>query len=160
MDPPQGLRSWITAYSMKKCPLQRGRIKVAKLRRSKHDICIATANPMPLCEFCIDPLFGIKGRIGRIWREDLKGWFGFWFGSGKASKWIDGSGSEAKPSNSTVLLKYWSRIHERTISLRFLAIILRFLRLEVYPQCLHYKPVSSNFWQGMWVKCVSRGDCE
>ncbi len=26
---------------------------------------------------------------------------------------------------------YWSRIHERTISLRFLGIILRLLRLEV-----------------------------
>jgi hypothetical protein len=40
----------------------------------------------------------------------------------------------------------WSRIHERTISLRFLGIILRVLGLEVFDiQCLHYKLVSKHF---------------
>jgi hypothetical protein len=35
----------------------------------------------------------------------------------------------------------WGQIHEPTISLRFLGIILRVLRLEVSEKCLHYKPV-------------------
>ncbi len=40
-----------------------------------------------------------------------------------------------------------SRIHERTISLRFLGIILRVLILEVcvYNVYVHYKPVSNHF---------------
>ncbi len=45
-----------------------------------------------------------------------------------------------------------SRFHERTISLRFLNIILRVIRLEVYV-CLHYKPVSNHFCtrgRGRW----------
>ncbi len=38
---------------------------------------------------------------------------------------------------------FWNRIHEHTISLRFLGIILKVLRLEVY------KPVSTHFcWGG------------
>ncbi len=37
-----------------------------------------------------------------------------------------------------------SRIHERTISLRFLGIILRVLRIEVSVYT-HYKPVSTHF---------------
>jgi hypothetical protein len=47
------------------------------------------------------------------------------------------------PCSSTV---YGSRIHERTISLRFRGIILRVLRLDVsiYLQCLYYKPVSNH----------------
>jgi hypothetical protein len=40
-----------------------------------------------------------------------------------------------------------SRIHERTISLRFLDIILRVLS-DFRTQFLHYKPVSSTFAQG------------
>ena len=38
-----------------------------------------------------------------------------------------------------------NRIHERTISLRFLGIILRFFRLEL---CLYYKSVSNHFCSG------------
>ncbi len=60
-----------------------------------------------------------------------------------------------------------SRIHERTILLRFLGIFLRVLRLEVsvYMQCLHYKPGFKTLQPGGWggeggVKSVSRGDCE
>ncbi len=48
-----------------------------------------------------------------------------------------------------------SRIHERTISLRFLGIILRVLRLEVSVHCLHSKPLSKHFSsRGRGVKSV------
>jgi hypothetical protein len=58
-----------------------------------------------------------------------------------------------------------SRIHESTISLRFLAIILIVLKLEVFHiQCLHYKPVSNaTFARGGGRggdKVIHRGDCE
>jgi hypothetical protein len=61
-----------------------------------------------------------------------------------------------------------SETHRRTIStisLRFLGIILRGLRLEVsYTMyCIHYKQVSTTFaggGRGERVKFVSRGDCE
>ncbi len=41
------------------------------------------------------------------------------------------------------LKQNWSWIHERTISLSVLGIILRVLRIRI--QCLHYKPVSNHF---------------
>ncbi len=55
-----------------------------------------------------------------------------------------------------------SQIHKRTISLRFLGIILRVLGLEVSGTMLHYKPVSSHFcssvggggWVRKWVSIV------
>ncbi len=45
-----------------------------------------------------------------------------------------------------------SRVHEHTISLSFLGIILRVLRLEVslYKQCIRYKPVSNHFCSWGW----------
>ncbi len=58
--------------------------------------------------------------------------------------------------------EYRSRIHERTISLRFLGIILRVLRLEVSL----YKVYITNQFQttfakkGGVVKSVRRVDCE
>ncbi len=56
-----------------------------------------------------------------------------------------------------------SRVHERTVSLRFLGIILRVLRLEIsIDKCLHYKPLSNHFCLGGagGEKLVRRGDCE
>jgi hypothetical protein len=101
------------------------------------------------------------------------------------------------PKNGALLYKRYtysvedrSRIHEHTISLRFLGIILRVLRLEVsglilrvfrlencgqnlevsptwgcHLQCLRYKPVWSHFCsrvgdRGHGVKSFSRGDGE
>ncbi len=47
---------------------------------------------------------------------------------------------------STLYIVYRSRIHEHTILLRFLGIILRVLRLEVSVYNVsHYKPVSNPF---------------
>ncbi len=62
----------------------------------------------------------------------------------------------AKYLASLRLKEFSSRIHERRFSFRFLGLILRVLRLKVsvYVQCLHYKPVSKG------IKFVSRGDCE
>jgi hypothetical protein len=55
--------------------------------------------------------------------------------------------------------KHWnlsgSRIHGCTISLRFLGIILGVLR-GFRIQCLHYKPVSNQFWGEEW-RTVSSG---
>jgi hypothetical protein len=54
-----------------------------------------------------------------------------------------------------------SKIHERTISLRFLGIILRVLILEVFRiQCLRYKPEFQTTSAQGGVKSVSRGDCK
>jgi hypothetical protein len=55
-----------------------------------------------------------------------------------------------------------SRIHERTISLRFLDMILRVLRLEVSVYNVHTtNQFQTTFAQGgEWVKSVIRGDCE
>jgi hypothetical protein len=48
------------------------------------------------------------------------------------------------------------------ISLRFLGIILRVLRLEISIYNVHHKPVATHFCSrgGGGVKSVSRGDCE
>ncbi len=60
--------------------------------------------------------------------------------------------------------RYKSRIRERIISLRFLGIILRVLRLEVFAYIVY---ITNQFqttfaWGGGrgGVKSVSRGDCE
>jgi hypothetical protein len=58
-----------------------------------------------------------------------------------------------------------SRIHERTVSLRCLGIILRVLKLEVSVYNGHnYKPVSTHNLLGVrgggWVKFVNRDDCK
>jgi hypothetical protein len=50
------------------------------------------------------------------------------------------------------------RIHERTISLRFLGIILRVLRFEVSVSSVY---ITNQFQRGVGiVKAMSRGDCE
>jgi hypothetical protein len=56
-----------------------------------------------------------------------------------------------------------SRIHERTISMRFLGIILRVLRLDVSVDNVYIKnQFKSNFCsrEREELKSVSRGDCE
>ncbi len=55
-----------------------------------------------------------------------------------------------------------SRIHERTISLRFLGLILRVLRLEVFVYNVYitnqFQPTFAH--RGLGAKSISRGDCE
>ncbi len=55
----------------------------------------------------------------------------------------------------------WSRIHERTISLRFLGIILRVLRLEVsvYNVYITNQFQTTLGWEEGGVKPVNTGDC-
>jgi hypothetical protein len=63
---------------------------------------------------------------------------------------------------------YRSQIHERTISLRFLGIILRVLRLEVNVFNVYIQnQFQTTFAEGgregrggRGKKCVKRGDCE
>jgi hypothetical protein len=50
-----------------------------------------------------------------------------------------------------------SRIHERTISLRFMGILLRVLRLEVSVYNVY---ITNKFQTILLLKSVSRGDCE
>ncbi len=63
------------------------------------------------------------------------------------------------PWHRSISFVHRSRIRERTISLRFLSIILSVLRLEVPHITLQtiFQPI---LLKGGWVKSVSRGDCE
>jgi hypothetical protein len=61
---------------------------------------------------------------------------------------------EGWEGNKQYIFGYWSRIHERTISLSLLDIILRALRLEV---SVYYVYITNQFQTTF---AVSRGDYE